>query len=176
MRAILVSCIGLIAVLGASQQASAAFSFILSPTSGSISPVTGNVVLTVSARDTNAGLFGTQFQLGSILNVTGGSGNITFSNLTPFVANTTVYTATNAAGGNAIGTITATAVAPGGVSTLAFRGTLGANNIDGGLVVGTTSTSNTATISAVPEPTSLALVGIGGLGYVFYRKRRASKA
>ena len=37
-------------------------------------------------------------------------------------------------------------------------------------------TTGSASVTAVPEPTSLALVGLGGLGYAAYRRRRAAKA
>ena len=172
MRAILGLCVAVAALLGTGQQASAAFSFILSPSASSLIPAGPSQVLTVTAFDNTAGAFGSQFFMSAVANITGGNPNITFSGFSPFVANTTVYTATT--GGNAIGTITATASGPSGLTTLAFLGTIGANN--GGVVVGTQVLSNTATLTAVPEPTSLALVGIGGLGYFFYRKRRAVKA
>ncbi len=172
MRALLGLCVAVAAVLGASQPASAAFSFILTPAVSSLTPGGPSQLLTVTAVDTNAGGFGTQFFLSSVSNVTGGNPNITFTTLSPFVANTTVYTAT--ASGNVIGTITASATGPSGLTTIAFSGTIGNNN--GGFAPGTTFTSNTATLTAVPEPTSMALVGIAGLGYVFYRKRRAAKA
>ena len=94
MRAILGLCVGVAALFGTSQQASAAFSFILSPSSSSLIPGGPSQVLTVTAFDNTAGIFGNQFVMSAVANITGGNPNITFSGFTPFVANTTVYTVT----------------------------------------------------------------------------------
>ncbi len=164
-------------LMAASSTASAAFSFQLVPASSNVL-IGGSQILTVIATDTTAGGFGTNFTMSSVTTPPSGSGNITFTAFPAFVpgpgGGATVFVATTT--GNSIGTITANVsptAATGDTASITFNGTLASNSA---ALANILYTSNSATVTAVPEPTSLALVGLGGLGYAAYRRRRAAKA
>ena len=71
-----------------------------------------------------------------------------------------------------LGTVNVTHVGPG-ISTLV---TFGTPTAAGNPVIAIASAASSVTLTAVPEPSSLALLGVAGLGFVIYRKRRAARA
>lgn len=163
-------CGAVIALVSTSQQCSAAFSFTLVPQGSTSVLPGGSVSIDVYASD-NLAAPNSFFTLTNVVRIdtlNPFNAGITFSNFNPGGGLAT------AGLGNQIGTITAN------VSPLAQYGhrelTLDFQGVTGvfGGTLGTTASimSNTIRITAVPEPTSLALVGLVATSVMFKRRRR----
>lgn len=172
MRTILGLCVAIAAVLGVSQDASAAFSFRLAPASANAIIGGPSQTLSVFAEsDTGPAVF--TLSAPTVVTVTPNP-NITFGS---FVANPGGPQYLANAAGTLIGTISysaSPAAVNGSTATVRFSGF--ATYDFGAPFASGTFQSGTATITAVPEPSSFALLGLSGLGYVIYRKRRAAKS
>jgi PEP-CTERM motif len=161
-------CLFCFAVLVAST-AEAGFSFTLVPSTAQVligGSTSLNVVATTTAPDPSPYIF----SLSSVSLTTTGAPNITF---TTSLSAGPIYVGTTT--GNVIGTITATAspTSPSGsIGTVVFNGTV-VNPFgvpDGS--VGPFS-SNQATITAVPEPSTFGLVGLCAFGFAAFRRGRS---
>ncbi len=151
--------------------ASAVFTFQIVPASANVAPGGSTVLNILAFESTSSAPFGPQFTLSSGSLTTGGSPSI------GFVLNLAGGTYTANSSGNPIGTITASALpgTPSGTSgTVRFTGVVNASSNPALIPLGPTD-SNTATVTAVPEPSSFALLGAAGLGFAVYRSRRRAK-
>lgn len=170
MRLVASLCLGLVALLASSQSANAAFSFQLVPSSTTITPG-GSVTINVFALDDSIVLNQpvSLFTVNSTSLTTGGSANIVFTPALPPNGATGVASATgnffgtiNVTAPNAIGGNQATVSLTANVTPFLFTTSVG----------GSIGPSNVVTITAVPEPSSLALIGVASVGALIRRRRK----